>query len=167
MIPLPILELCCLCLVQNVKNGFDNKKNPTQIVDKFFEKYDEQPTEKEKNNLLFRFIQYIERQVVLFDAIEDAAFPIVNNMDGIGTLRHMKEKAKAQNKTQELKAYLKRFRVRPTLTAHPTQFYPGAVLGIITDLDIAIQNNDLLTIKKLMAQLGKTPFFKKQKPISL
>ncbi len=146
------------------KSGFEKKNNPTQIVDKFFEKYHEQPTEEEKNNLLFRFIQYIERQVVLFDAIEDAAFPIVNNMDGIGTLRNMKEKAKSENKTQELKEYLKRFRVRPTLTAHPTQFYPGAVLGIITDLDIAIQNNDLLTIKKLLAQLGKTPFFKKQKP---
>ena len=146
------------------KSGFEKKNNPTQIVDKFFEKYHEQPTDEERNNLLFRFIQYIERQVVLFDAIEDAAFPIVTNMDGIGTLRNMKEKAKAENKTQELKEYLKRFRVRPTLTAHPTQFYPGAVLGIITDLDIAIQNNDLLTIKKLLAQLGKTPFFKKQKP---
>lgn len=146
------------------KKGFDQKKNPTQIVDKFFNKYHENPTEKEKNDLLFRFIQYIERQVVLFDAIEDAAFPIVNNMDGHGTLRNIKEEAKAKNKTNELKAYLKRFKVRPTLTAHPTQFYPGAVLGIITDLDIAIQNNDLLTIKKLMAQLGKTPFFKKQKP---
>ena len=146
------------------KDGFEQKKNPSQIVDTFFEKYHQQPTEKEKNNLLFRFIQYIERQVVLFDAIEDAAFPIVNNMDGHGTLRNIKEEAKAKNKTEELKAYLKHFRVRPTLTAHPTQFYPGAVLGIITDLDIAIQNSDLLTIKKLLAQLGKTPFFKKEKP---
>ena len=146
------------------KDGFAEKKNPTQIVDTFFEKYHQQPTEKEKNNLLFRFIQYIERQVVLFDAIEDAAFPIVNNMDGHGTLRNIKEEAKAKNKTEELRAYLKHFRVRPTLTAHPTQFYPGAVLGIITDLDIAIQNSDLLTIKKLLAQLGKTPFFKKEKP---
>ncbi len=146
------------------KNGFTKKKKPTEIVDTFFKKYHENPTEKEKNNLLFRFIQYIERQVVLFDAIEDAAFPIVNNMDGHGTLRNIKEEARAKNKTSELRAYLKHFRVRPTLTAHPTQFYPGAVLGIITDLDKAIQNDDLLTIKKLMAQLGKTPFFKKEKP---
>lgn len=146
------------------KNGFAEKKNPTQIVDMFFEKYLQEPSDKEKNNLLFRFIQYIERQVVLFDAIEDAAFPIVTNMDGIGTLRNIKEEAKAKNKIKELKAYLKHFKVRPTLTAHPTQFYPGTVLGIITDLDIAIQNNDLLTIKQLLAQLGKTPFLKKEKP---
>jgi phosphoenolpyruvate carboxylase len=31
---------------------------------------------------MFRFIQYIERQIVLFDAEEDAAFPLVNNMEG-------------------------------------------------------------------------------------
>jgi phosphoenolpyruvate carboxylase len=50
------------------------------------------------------------------------------------------------------------------LTAHPTQFYPGAVLGIITDLTVAIRNNNLSEIKTLLAQLGKTPFIKKEKP---
>ncbi len=144
--------------------GFSNKKTPTQIVDEFFKKYQQKPSEKEKNDLLFRFIQFIERQVVLFDAIEDAAFPIVTNMDGIGTLRNIKEEAKAKNKVKELNSYLNKFKVRPVLTAHPTQFYPGTVLGIITDLDIAIQKSDLLTIKSLLAQLGKTPFFKKEKP---
>ncbi len=146
------------------EKGYSNKKTPTQIVSLFFKKYHQKPSDKEKNDLLFRFIQYIERQVVLFDAIEDAAFPIVTNMDGLGTLRNIKEEAKAKNKVNELKSYLNRFKVRPVLTAHPTQFYPGAVLGIITDLDIAIQQSDLLTIKKLLAQLGKTPFFKKEKP---
>ena len=68
-------------------------------MDSFFKKYHEQPSEEEKNKLLFRFIQYIERQVVLFDAIEDAAFPIVTNMDGHGTLRNIKEEAKAMNKS--------------------------------------------------------------------
>jgi phosphoenolpyruvate carboxylase len=32
--------------------------------------------EKDKIDLMFRFIQYIERQIVLFDAVEDAAFPL-------------------------------------------------------------------------------------------
>ena len=146
------------------KKGFQQGNDPTEIVETFFKKYQENPTEKEKNNLLFRFIQYIERQVVLFDAIEDAAFPIVNNMDGIGTLRNSKETAILNEKKEELKQYLEEFRVRIVLTAHPTQFYPGTVLGIITDLDKAIQNDDLLLIKKLLAQLGKTPFFKKEKP---
>ncbi|QTD36753.1 phosphoenolpyruvate carboxylase [Polaribacter batillariae] len=154
---LPLFHKVC-------KKGFQEGKNPTEIVETFFRKYQENPTEKEKTDLLFRFIQYIERQVVLFDAIEDAAFPIVNNMDGIGTLRNSKEIAILGDKKEELKAYLEEFKVRVVLTAHPTQFYPGSVLGIITDLDKAIQNDDLLLIKNLLAQLGKTPFYKKTKP---
>lgn len=146
------------------ENGFSNKKNPTEIVDSFFKAYHTNPSEKEKINLLFRFIQYIERQVVLFDAIEDAAFPIVNNMDGVGTLRNSKETAALENKKEALKKHLENFKVRVVLTAHPTQFYPGAVLGIITDLTEAIQENDLLKINQLLAQLGKTPFFKHVKP---
>ena len=146
------------------KKGFQEGKNPTEIIGSFFDKYQEHPTEKEKIALLFQFIQYIERQVVLFDAIEDAAFPVVNNMDGIGTLRNSKEIAILGNKKEALKAHLEDFKVRIVLTAHPTQFYPGTVLGIITDLDKAIQKDDLLLIKKLLAQLGKTPFYKKSKP---
>ncbi|MUP45799.1 phosphoenolpyruvate carboxylase [Gramella sp. BOM4] len=154
---LPLFQEIC-------EEGFKENLNPSEIVERFFNKYGENPSEKEKNDLLFRFIQYIERQVVLFDAIEDASFSIVNNMDGRGTLRSVKEEAEAKQKVEELKEYLRRFKVRPTLTAHPTQFYPGSVLGIITDLDKAIQKNDLVRIKQLLAQLGKTPFFKKEKP---
>ena len=144
--------------------GFSMGKNPTEIVDNFFKKQQENFSEEEKINLLFRFIQFIERQVVLFDAIEDASFPIVNNMNGIGTLRSLKEIAYSKNKKEKLKKYLGEFKVRIVLTAHPTQFYPGEVLGIITDLDKAIQKNNLVLIKKLLSQLGKTRFFKKVKP---
>lgn len=146
------------------EDGFRKKRTPVEIVDLFFEKYQEKPTEEQRIGLLFKFIQYIERQVVLFDAIEDAAFTIVNNMDGRGTLRGTKEEAQAKEKMDDLRVFLKRFKVRTVLTAHPTQFYPGTVLGIITDLAKAIDRNDLLKIKSLLAQLGKTPFFKKQKP---
>ncbi|MAJ97841.1 MAG: phosphoenolpyruvate carboxylase [Flavobacteriales bacterium] len=144
--------------------GFTMGKNPTEIIDNFFKRQQENFSEEEKINLLFRFIQFIERQVVLFDAIEDASFPIVNNMNGIGTLRSLKEIAYSKNKKEELKKYLEEFRVRIVLTAHPTQFYPGEVLGIITDLDKAIHNNNLVLIKNLLSQLGKTRFFKKVKP---
>lgn len=146
------------------EKGYEENQNPSQIVERFFKKYYDKPTEKDRVDLLFRFIQYIERQVVLFDAIEDATFPIVNNMDGIGTLRNMREEAEAKNKVAELKTCLEEFNIRPVLTAHPTQFYPGSVLVIITDLAEAIRKNDLNLIKKLLAQLGKTPFFKKEKP---
>jgi len=154
---LPLFHKIC-------EKGFKNGKNPTQIIEKFFKKYQDSSKEKDKKDLLFQFIQYIERQVVLFDAIEDAAFPIVNNMEGFGTLKNSEETAILSNKKEELKKHLEDFKVRIVLTAHPTQFYPGTVLGIITDLDKAIQNDDLLLIKKLLAQLGKTPFYKKKKP---
>ena len=78
--------------------GFSMGKTPTEIVDNFFKNQQENFSEEEKINLLFRFIQFIERQVVLFDAIEDASFPIVNNMNGIGTLRSLKEIAYSKNK---------------------------------------------------------------------
>ncbi|OUR98175.1 phosphoenolpyruvate carboxylase [Flavobacteriales bacterium 33_180_T64] len=149
---------------ETCEKGFKAGDDPKTIVETFFKKYQSRRSKESQINLLFRFIQYIERQVVLFDAIEDAAFPIVNNMDGIGTLRSLKESATSENKLEELKQYLEEFKVRIVLTAHPTQFYPGSVLGIITDLTKAIKNNDLLAINDLLAQLGKTPFFKHKKP---
>lgn len=149
---------------ETCKKGFEWGDDPTTIVDTFFEKYQGRRSEESQINLLFRFIQYIERQVVLFDAIEDAAFPIVNNMKGIGTLRNLKETAASENRLEELKNYLEDFKVRIVLTAHPTQFYPGSVLGIITDLTEAIKENNLSEINNLFGQLGKTPFFKREKP---
>jgi len=149
---------------ETCNKGFTAGENPTTIVNSFFKKYQARRSDKSQINLLFRFIQYIERQVVLFDAIEDAAFPVVNNMDGIGTLRSLKESAAAENKLETLQQYLEEFKVRIVLTAHPTQFYPGSVLGIITDLTKAVKENDLPGINDLLAQLGKTPFFKDTKP---
>ena len=148
-------------------NGFDQNKNPIEIVDNFFEHYYPNNSEKDNIDILFRLIQFIERQVVLFDAIEDAAFTEVNNFSGRGTLRSSKEEAAEKTKTTALKDYLNNFKVRPVLTAHPTQFYPGSVLGIITDLSASIKANDLPSIKILLAQLGRTPFFKKAKPSPL
>ncbi|MGC6524491.1 MAG: phosphoenolpyruvate carboxylase [Flavobacteriaceae bacterium] len=154
---LPLFQETC-------EKGYAAGDDPTTIVETFFQKYQARRTKKSQIKLLFRFIQYIERQVVLFDAIEDAAFPVINNMDGIGTLRSLKEKAFSDNNLEELKAYLDEFKVRIVLTAHPTQFYPGSVLGIITDLTEAIKDNDIGRINNLLAQLGKTPFFKHKKP---
>lgn len=145
-------------------NGFKNNLSPVEIVNSFSQKYLDNVSEEEKIGLMFRFIQYVERQIVLFDAIEDAAFPIVNNMEGKGSLRDVKERADTKELKQELIAFLEDFNIRTVLTAHPTQFYPGSVLGIITDLTDAIRENDLNKIKELLAQLGKTPFIKKEKP---
>ena len=154
---LPLFENICV-------QGYDANKNPSEIVEEFFKLYMNDSDHSEKISLLFRFIQYIERQVVLFDAVEDASFSQINNLDGRGTLRSLKEEVESKNKKPDLKKYLSTFKVRPVLTAHPTQFYPGSVLGIITDLTEAVKNNNLAEIKVLLSQLGKTPFFKNKKP---
>jgi len=146
------------------EKGFKKQETPIQIVDFFTAKYLDSASEWERIDLMFRFIQYIERQIVLFDAIEDAAFPVVNNLEGKGSLRDIKENAEDKGKVEELKKFLENFNVRTVLTAHPTQFYPGSVLGIITDLTDAIREDDLVKIKQLLSQLGKTPFIKHQKP---
>jgi phosphoenolpyruvate carboxylase len=145
-------------------NGFKKHETPKEIVDFFTKKYLNNVSETEKIDLMFRFIQYIERQIVLFDAIEDAAFSVVNNMEGRGSLRDIKEKSDAKNAKEELKEFLEDFNVRTVLTAHPTQFYPGPVLGIINDLTEAIRKNNLIEIKQLLAQLGKTRFIQNEKP---
>lgn len=152
---------------ETCENGFKNKQDPTTIVDEFFSKYQSHLSNQQQVDLLFRFIQFIERQVVLFDAVEDAAFKDVQRLDGVGTLSHLIDNAQANKTISELKEYLNTFKVRIVLTAHPTQFYPGTVLGVITDLAEAIKKNDLQTITELLGQLGKTPFFKKQKPSPL
>ena len=146
------------------KSGYNEKKSPLFIVESFFDKYCVELTDKERLNLMFSFIQFIERQIVLFDAIEDSAFSIVNNMHGRGTLRYIKEETIGKGKLKELSNYLESFKINLVLTAHPTQFYPGSVLGIINDLSFFISEGNIDEIKKLLLQLGKTRFFKKKKP---
>jgi phosphoenolpyruvate carboxylase len=146
------------------KSNFELNQNPKEIVESFFKRFDPDLDQNQQFDQLFNFIQYIERQVVLFDAIEDAGFSYVNNMHGRGTLRNIKEEAEKKQLTEALTDYIKRFKVRIVLTAHPTQFYPDNVLVIINELSEAIAEDDLAHIQKLLVQLGKTPFYKKEKP---
>ena len=142
------------------EDGYAHDKNPSEIIEKFFEDY----APDEKNDFLFRFVQYAERQVVLFDALEDAAFADLRDTQGAGTLKQLEASVLQANNVAEFAAKLAKFSVRLVLTAHPTQFYPGAVLGILNDLEAAIKENDVAQINSFLQQLGRTPFFKKQKP---
>ena len=151
-------------LSNNCEDGYKKKQSPAEIIEDFFSKHTTYQQPQERLDLLFRFIQYIERQVVLFDALEDASFREVNDLGGVGTLKHLESEVIQNNKQDELKEKLKNFAVRLVLTAHPTQFYPGAVLGIINDLSNALAENNAAQINMYLQQLGKTPFFKKQKP---
>ncbi|HEV2352826.1 MAG TPA: phosphoenolpyruvate carboxylase, partial [Puia sp.] len=146
------------------EEGYLKKQSPEEILEEFFRKQTALAGERERADILFRFVQYVERQIVLFDALEDAAFRHVNDMGGPGTLKHLVSEVVQSNKEEELTAKLKDYSVRLVLTAHPTQFYPGTVLGIINDLSRAVIENNAAEINLYMQQLGKTPFLKKQKP---
>ena len=150
--------------LNNCEEGFKKKLSPTQIIEDFFQKDGSFNSEEERLDLLFRFIQYVERQVVLFDALEDAAFTEVHDTSGAGTLKQLAMETLQNRKADALAKKLEDFSVELVLTAHPTQFYPGSVLGIIHDLSKALSENNAAQINIYLQQLGKTPFFQKEKP---
>ena len=143
---------------------YNKGSSPEEIVKSFFQQYTTYTEERQLTDLLFRFVQYAERQVVLFDALEDAAFKNIRDMQGVGTLRHLQSEVTQEQAQDQLKEKLKDFSVRLVLTAHPTQFYPSEVLGIINDLSKALIDENTSQVNMYLQQLGKTPFFKKEKP---
>jgi phosphoenolpyruvate carboxylase len=154
---LPLLQQYC-------EREFDQGRSPQEIIHDFFHDIVPSADQKLKFDLLFNFIQYIERQVALFDSVEDAAFEQINDISGKGTLSALMMRAAYENKSNDLISKLKDFSLRVVLTAHPTQFYPGYVLGILTDLEKSIRENDFGQINLLLRQLGKTAFINQTKP---
>ncbi|MGI8581926.1 MAG: phosphoenolpyruvate carboxylase [Chitinophagaceae bacterium] len=150
--------------LNNCEEGYKKKNSPTEIVEDFFIKHTTYTTQPQKLDILFRFIQFVERQVVLFDALEDAAFTQIHDTSGAGTMRQLEMEVLQSNKEEALSKKLEDFSIRMVLTAHPTQFYPGSVLGIINDLSKSLAENNTAQINMYLQQLGKTPFFKKEKP---
>ena len=98
-------------LLVNCEEGYKKRLSPVEIINDFFEKQTSLKTEAEKLDVLFRFVQYIERQVVLFDALEDAAFKQVNDMGGKGTLNHLVLEVDQLQKQNELAKKLNDFRI--------------------------------------------------------
>jgi len=154
---IPILLLDC-------EEGYKNHQSPEAIIETFFSKQTNLHSNEEQLDLLFRLTQYIERQVVLFDALEDAAFAELHDLQGAGTLKHLSIEIDAKEKEKELAKKLEDFSAQLVLTAHPTQFYRGAVLGIIHDLAHAIKANNENQVYSYLQQLGRTPFYQQQKP---
>ena len=137
---------------------------PRALVDEFLGDHAAEESDEERTDLLFRFVQLVERQVLLFDALEDSAFAKIHDMEGAGSLQETLERIVQSERRADLKAITERFRVRIVLTAHPTQFYPSAVLGILNDLGDALRANDVARIHELLLQLGKTRFRNRSKP---
>lgn len=142
-------------------------KTPQQIVETFFRN---NPIPQDRQYpLLFKFLQFIERQVVLFDALEDAAFSEINDLSGSGTVDYLLHQLVTDDtgKADLLEDILQYYKIRVVLTAHPTQFYPNQILSIISEMSKAIKNQNLDEIRTLFLQLGLTRFSNKSKPTPL
>jgi phosphoenolpyruvate carboxylase len=151
-------------LCEESKAGYEAGKTPEEIVEEFFSSHTNLQTEEQKLELLFKIIQYIERQVVLFDSIEDAAFPSLHSESDKGTVTNLYERSLQDHKLEKVREKLKDFAVKIVFTAHPTQFYPNSVQRILHDLRNAINKDSVTDIDMLLQQLGKTPFVNKEKP---
>nr|WP_314496208.1 phosphoenolpyruvate carboxylase [uncultured Chryseobacterium sp.] len=151
-------------LYEESKDGYKAGKTPEQIVEEFFANHTSLETEEQKLELLFKIIQYIERQVVLFDSIEDAAFPNLHSESDSGTVNNLFERSLQDHKLEKVREKLKDFTVKIVFTAHPTQFYPSSVQRILHDLRKSITDDSITNIDMLLQQLGKTPFVNKEKP---
>ncbi|QCX54215.1 phosphoenolpyruvate carboxylase [Elizabethkingia sp. JS20170427COW] len=151
-------------LYEESKIGYSQGKSPNTVLDDFFTSHTSLKTEEEKIDLLFRIIQYVERQVVLFDSIEDSAFSQLNSNKDAGTVRYLYDLAQNEGKLEELKQKLKDFAVKVVFTAHPTQFYTNEIQSILHDLNQAIKTDSVTQIDLLLQQLGLTSFVNKEKP---
>jgi len=156
-------------LLQNeCRDGLLAGKEPLQILNDFFASRPELKTEDEQIDFMFRVVQYVERQVVLFDSVEDAAFPVLKDVDETLSLTdyiHLTDskRGSAEAKSNALEK-LSSFRTRIVFTAHPTQFYPPSVLKIIAKLRQLISSNDISRIDLTLQQLGLTSLLKSSKP---
>lgn len=157
---LPLLQDECI-------KGFDMGKSPQAIIDSFFSEHKSGFTEKDRISFLFKVIQYIERQIVLVDALEEAAYKNIHHMGDSDAWEQLNKRVKSQQLDEQLSELLNSFGIRVVLTAHPTQFYPGNILAITTDLTDSISKGDIALTRDLLQQLGKTPFYRKKKPTAL
>ena len=159
-------------LLQNeCRDGLRDGREPLEILDSFFASRPELKTEQARMNFMFRVIQYVERQVVLFDSVEDAAFADLHGgneeLPLSDYIHFTNSKSGSKKTTTGALELLSKFRTRIVFTAHPTQFYPPSVLRIIAKLRQFISENDISSIDMSLQQLGLTSLLKSTKPTPL
>ena len=146
------------------RQGLKAGKEPLDILNSFFKAHTEIESEEEKIDFMLRVIQYVERQVVLYDSVEDASFGQLLTLGNHMSLKNCIDMAESRNLTPELLKKISNFSVRIVFTAHPTQFYPRSVLDIITSLRGLIRENNLNEIDLSLQQLGLTSLLNAKKP---
>lgn len=146
------------------RSGLEAGKDPLQILDTFMRAHTDLEQEDDKIEFMFRVIRYVERQVVLYDSVEDASFTQISNDDNFLSVRDFVHLAESGNYINDLARKLSGFSARIVFTAHPTQFYPPSVLDIIARLRTLITANNIDGIDLSLQQLGLTSFINAKKP---
>lgn len=146
------------------KQGLSSGSDPLEILDSFFKIHANIESEEEKIDFMFRVVQYVERQVVLYDSVEDAAFAQLLQTGDHLSLRDCSHLLDGNKNTCTLSKNLSCFNVRIVLTAHPTQFYSASVLDIISNLRPLIDENNIDGIDIALQQLGLTSLINTKKP---
>ena len=145
------------------RQGLESGKEPLEILDSFFKVHTTLKSEKERIDFMFRVIQYVERQVVLYDSVEDGAFAQLLNFGNHLSLKSCIRIADSQKKMPNLLEKLSDFSVRIVFTAHPTQFYPRSVLDIIARLRCLVIDNKINEIDVSLQKLGLTSLLNDKK----
>ncbi len=154
-------------LYKQCKQELESGTHPKEILDSFFSNYAGIQQEHDKIDFMFRVIQYVERQVVLYDSIEDAAFPELKELGNYLSVRDFFQLVDSKKNWGSISEKLSTFSARIVFTAHPTQFYAPSVLDIINNLRKLIEKNEINEIDMTLQQLGLTSLINSKKPTPL
>ena len=154
-------------LFDQCERGLKEGLDPQEILDTFFANFANIPDERMRIDFMFRIIQYVERQVVLYDSVEDSAFPKLQEYTSSLSIKDYFELVNQTKNWDKISKKLASFSARIVLTAHPTQFYTPAVLDIISELRNLIDESRIDDIDMTLQQLGLTSLVNSKKPTPL
>ncbi|MEP3208578.1 MAG: phosphoenolpyruvate carboxylase [Maribacter sp.] len=154
-------------MLDQCQKGLQSGKNPKEILETFFQNYVNIASEKERIDFMFRIIQYVERQVVLYDSVEDVAFPKLQEHSSSLSIKDYFQLVDKNKSWDKISDQLKNFSARIVLTAHPTQFYTPAILDIIANLRSLVLEDKIDEIDVTLQQLGLTSLINAKKPTPL
>jgi phosphoenolpyruvate carboxylase len=154
-------------LLDQCEKGLKEGKDPQEILEVFFSNFVNIQDERERLDFMFRMIQYVERQVVLYDSVEDSAFPKLQKYSSSLTIKDYFELVNRTKNWDKVSKKLSTFSARIVLTAHPTQFYTPAILDIIAELRFLIDQDRIYDIDVTLQQLGLTSLINAKKPTPL
>jgi phosphoenolpyruvate carboxylase len=149
-------------LLHACEAGLERGDSPERIMDVFFTDVLHVESTEERLDFMFKVVQYVERQVVLFDSVEEVHANGTETWGGRPLMQLIRG-----DEAGHFKNALSRFRARLVFTAHPTQFYSPQVLRIISRLRRFIRRGDRRRMTETLQQLGMTSMLSSKKPTPL